>query len=548
MDIAAVEQSFGELLAALGDIVVARTRGAPADPAGGSTTALARRYRLRRRRFGELLADVDDRALVGEDAQALANMRGSLDWIDPMEPTPGLPTTGSAGPLAGAPAGEAPAVARARAALVRRYGEAASSVRVGTETLHRLTVLARLGTEPDPAARRRLFEALAPVWRVVDGDGRDASPYRRLLRSSAERWRTAGSPVDANVASVGLASEAFEPLLHDILAAWRTVLGPGRIEPWDYRHAVGAASRRLDGLVAADRLLALNRDYLRALGADPDALGIRYDVLPRPGRPPIPLAFTLGMGGWAAEQRDKTGAWTPRPPWVFATYETGGLGNLVELLHESGHAIHAAAIRTRPAFLESTDADTAYLEGVADVLGWDVTEPAWQRRWLGEAATVDEAALDRYGALMLDICWALFEIELHRRPDRRPNDVWTEITADGLGIEPHPEWSWWALRGQLIEGPGYMANYALAALIAAAVRTRIREVRGPWWEGDPGWYGFVSDALLVAGASRPPADLLESFLGGPLTAEPLLADLRRTSQTGMSTSASSATARNSRLR
>ena len=94
----------------------------------------------------------------------------------------------------------------------RRYGEAASSIQVGTETLQRLTVLARLGTEPDPAARRRLFEALAPVWRVVDGDGR-ASPYRRLLRSSAERWRIAGSPVDATVASVGLASEAFEPLL-----------------------------------------------------------------------------------------------------------------------------------------------------------------------------------------------------------------------------------------------------------------------------------------------------------------------------------------------
>ena len=87
---------------------------------------------------------------------------------------------------------------------------------------------------------------------------------------------------------------------------------------------------------------------------------------------------------------------------------------------------------------------------------------------------------------MLDVCWALFEIELHRRPDRRPNDVWTEITADGLGIEPHPEWSWWAIRGQLIDCPGYMANYALSAIVAAAVRARIREVRGPWWDGRPG--------------------------------------------------------------
>ena len=26
--------------------------------------------------------------------------------------------------------------------------------------------------------------------------------------------------------------------------------------------------------------------------------------------------------------------------------------------------------------MESTEADTAYLEGIADVLGWDATEPA----------------------------------------------------------------------------------------------------------------------------------------------------------------------------
>ena len=30
-------------------------------------------------------------------------------------------------------------------------------------------------------------------------------------------------------------------MLRDILAAWRTVIGPGRIEPWDYRYAIGAA-------------------------------------------------------------------------------------------------------------------------------------------------------------------------------------------------------------------------------------------------------------------------------------------------------------------
>ena len=233
--------------------------------------------------------------------------------------------------------------------------------------------------------------------------------------------------------------------------------------------------------------------------------------------------------GWARgpPTSPRTGPWTPRPPWVFATYAEGGLGNLAELLHESGHAIQGAAIRTRPAFLEWPEEGSAFLEGTADVLGWDADEPAWQRHWLGEAAEPREALLGRYGNVMLDVAWALFEIELHRHPDRRPNDVWTEITADGLGIEPHPEWSWWAVRGQLIDLPGYLANYALSAIMAAAVRARIAAVRGPWFEGDPGWYRFVSEALFVAGASRTPADLLGAFLGGPLTAEPLLADLRR---------------------
>jgi hypothetical protein len=521
MDLATVERAFGELLAAVGDIVVARSRGAPAEPGGGSTRALARRYRARRRAFDDALEALGAAdPPKGDNARALANMRSALEWLDELEPTPG------ARPVTGGVASEDPATARARAALYRRYGEAVTSVRLGNETFDRLTVLARLASEPDAATRRRLFESLAPIWRTVDGDGEKASPYRRLLGSSAARWQRAGSPVEASAVALGLPAGSLEGTLQAVLEAWRRVMGPERVEPWDYWYTVGAAARRLDRRLPADRLLDLNGRYLASLGADPARLGIVYDVLPRPGRPTIPVAFTMGMGGWARDQ-PVNGPWTPRPPWVFGTYREGGLGNLLELFHESGHAVHMAAVRTRPGFLDWSLADTAYLEGTADVLGWDTDEPAWQRHWLGDAAEPREAVLSRYGAVMLDVCWALFEIELHRHPERRPNDVWAEVTAEGLGLEPHPEWSWWALRGQLIDLPGYMANYALSALMAAAVRDRILAVRGPWFAGDPGWYEYVADALFVAGASRTPAELLGDVLGRPLTAEPLLADLRR---------------------
>jgi hypothetical protein len=524
MGLAEVERSYGELLAAFGDLMVARSRGVPAHPPGASLTTVVRRYRTRRRAFGVAFGGLaDPRGDAADDRRAWANMRATLAWLDELEPTPGAPS-----PEPGSLVDDEPAATRARATLYRRYGAGAGAVAFGSETLDRPTILARLATEPDAAERRRLFMALEPLWRTVDGDGEQSSPYRHLLRSSAARWRGQGSPIQANVAALGIPVTGFEGMLHEVLGAWRSVVGPGRLEPWDYRYAVGGAARRLDRLIPADRLLEINHGYLASLGADVPQLGINYDVRPRDGRPLIPVAFSIGMGAWAADQQP-AGPWTPRSPWVFATYAEGGLGNLAELMHESGHALHSAAVRTRPAFLEWPDAETAFLEGTADVLGWDADEPAWQRRWLGEAAEPRDALISRYGAVMLDVCWALFEIELHRHPHRRPNDVWTEITTDGLGIEPHPEWSWWAIRGQLIDLPGYLANYALSAVMAAAVRARIREVRGPWLEGDPGWYAFMSDALYRAGASRRPADLLLDFLGRALTAEPLLADLRRAS-------------------
>ena len=518
-DIEPIEDAFASLLSAFGDLVVARTRGEPAEPHCGSMVALVRRYRSRRRAFDGLLAASSLMDREDADRAPLANMRAALEWMDELEPTPG------ATPSVGGGSDEDAATRSLRAAVYRRYGIAASRIRIGGETIERLTAMARLGSEPDPVVRRAIFEAMGPVWQSVDGAGDEDSPYRRLVRASAARWATHGSTIEANAIALGIAPGAAETMFRSILAAWRQVMGSTEVEPWDYRFAIGAAGRRLDRLVPEDRLLPLNGAYLAALGADPASLGIRYDVLPRPGRPVIPVAFTLGMG----LERDGAAptGWRVRPPWVFATYATGGIGNLQELLHESGHALAAAGVQTRPAFAEYPMSSAGFLEATADILGWDVTEPAWQQRWLGEAATPREALLDRYGNVMLDVCWALFEIEMHRHPARRPNDVWSDITHQGLGVVPHPEWSWWAVRGQLIDSPGYLANYALSAIVAAAVRARIHEERGPWWDGDPGWFEWVAQRLFAPGASSTPATLLHDLLGGPLTAAPLLEDLRR---------------------
>jgi hypothetical protein len=502
-----LEAAYAALRGALGTLVIERHRGA-------DVAARERAYARERLAFEERLVAFE---ATGADPAALRSIRSTLGWMDELEAVEGLAEAGGE-PL------EPPDVAELRRRTIDAFADAGEHVRIGTDVVDRLTVLGRLATEEDRDRRRTIFEAMGPIWEAVDGDGGPTSPYRTLLPSSAARWARDGSPIEAAATALGMAPGSLEPTLRSILAAWREVLGPDLVEPWDYRYVTGAIERRIGSLAARERLQPINDAHLRSLGADPVALRIHYDVEPRPGRPIIPTAFTISEG---VALQDDGGGWRAATPWVFATYAEGGIGNLEELLHESGHALHYAAIRARPAFFEPLVEDGGLVEGIADLIGWDAHEPAFQARHLGAAVDARESRLGRYGGVMLDICWALLEIELHRHPDRSPNAVWTELAEAGLGILPHPEWSWWAIRGQLLESPGYMANYSLSAIVAAALRARIREVRGDWLAegGDTGWYPFVSEHVLRFGATRTSAEVLEAFLGRPLGADALLEDL-----------------------
>ena len=422
-----------------------------------------------------------------EDRRALAAMRETLDLLASGDPAMSLAVDAPAGPGDDRPA-QAVLDGDGLPALLLRtaaaYGAAAEAVDVDGRSVDRLDVLSWLATEPDPAARRRLFLALEPVWRSVDGDGGPASPYRVALRASAEQWRRDGSPVDANARALGVDPASVEPWLRAILAAWRDVAVTGPTEPWDERHASGAFSRAYPAALSLAELRGIDAACYAALGADLAGLGIHYDIEPRPERGPVPVAFMLDVD---VPRRTPAG-WSPGEQWVLAGYGHPRVADLGELLHETGHAIHSRAIRTRPAFAVLREAHTTFIEALGDLVAWDLHEPAWQELRLGRAVPLETGLRARYGDVVRDVAWSLFEIELHRTPDRAPNDVWTEITSTYLGIVPHPEWSWWAVRGQLVQSPGYMVNYGLGAIVTADLRARLRELRGDWLTGDPGWY------------------------------------------------------------
>jgi len=128
---------------------------------------------------------------------------------------------------------------------------------------------------------------------------------------------------------------------------------------------------------------------------------------------------------------------------------------------------------------------------------------------------------------LLDVAWSLFELRLLRDPTTDPNALWTDITHRYLRIAPHPEWPWWAMRVQLVSDPGYMVNYGLGALLTAAMREQVAAAIGPFDTGNAAWYPWLGEQLLRFGSERDTRSLMSGLLGGPVTPDALLRQLRR---------------------
>jgi len=218
-------------------------------------------------------------------------------------------------------------------------------------------------------------------------------------------------------------------------------------------------------------------------------------------------------------------AWRRPVARVVASYPTGGLFSLNELVHEIGHAVHVSAIHTRPAYMDWPD--TLFTEAFADVPSWSVHEPAWQRRHLGVEAPEAESLRALFGNVVLDVAWSLFELRLLRDPQADPNAVWTDITSRYLRIVPHPEVPWWAMRVQLVSDPGYMVNYGLGAILTAEMRARTVEALGPFDAGNPQWFEWLGGRLLRHGSELDTRSLMSGLLGRQVAPQALLQQIER---------------------
>ena len=503
--VGAAEPVFADFLDAAGAIETIDS-GLTASFDGRDRAAWQSRFDQSLKSLNATLAKVSPDGMSLHDRRALASMRSAI----------ALRTSTSSAPAGNCDDAVRPSATgrELRTALYACFSSVGDVVQFEGYSFTRGDALGLLERVAEPERRRALFMAMEPLWRAVNGENTPNSPYRRLLAAEAEHARA--NIADAE-ASLGLPAGIGERWLEQALGAWSSAARTAPLEPWDFRYAYSSATRTVQA--CAHHLEDANARFFDELGANLERLGVIEDLDARPGKAPVDYTEFARIG------RQVAGSWRPAIPRVSIFLQEEGLGGAGELAHENGHAVHYAAIRALPS-LQMPDELSLAAEAFADITGWSVFNPAWQRRYLGCAGTASEGRRARLGSVMLDVAWGLFEIRMARNPASDPNAVWTDITSRYLHIAAHPEWSWWAVRGQLVDDPGYMITYALGAFVTADLRARIRARIGEFDAGNKAWYPFVSARLFRYGGEDEPRLLLRRFLGRPVTRAALLRDIR----------------------
>jgi hypothetical protein len=470
-------------------------------------------YRKKRAKLAKELESLPTSGLSGGDTRATAAMRQQMKAFN-------------GGGALFSPAAKCKDAVRKdiaypdlKSALVACFVEIGNSLSFEGGKINRVSALDLLHETSDPGRRKAVFFAFVPLWQAINGNDEPDSPYRRMIAGAAAEAAKHGSEIDNAARDVGIDPAEVEHWLMQILDAWRESSGDAMIEPWDFRFQAGEAERLLGTYIPRESLQPINQRYYHDLGADLEQMGTLYDLAPRPEK--AALAYTE----FVTHGRMVNGAWRPTVARVSAAYERGGLFVLNELVHENGHVVNITAIRNRPAFVDWPS--DLFAEAFADVPAWSTYEPLWQRRYLGHEAPEQLSLRALYSAVVLDVAWSLFELRMFRAPRTDPNALWTEITSRYLHIVPHPELSWWAVRVQLADLPGYMVNYGFGAVLTAEMRQHISETLGAFDSGDSRWYGWLSEHLLRYGSERDTRTLMLEFLGRPVSPQALLEQIHR---------------------
>ncbi|MGH8645944.1 MAG: hypothetical protein ACREX4_16385 [Gammaproteobacteria bacterium] len=323
LPIPAIEELYQEARALRDEIDVTRSRGSITTRAGVALADLVVRYNAARAELERALAAGASAPLSEDDHRALEVMRRTLaqELVDEE-----IARAGTQGEVDCTYDPELVANRKdGYEALSKRiyacFSRAAHSLSFDGEPIDWLTIFGLLTLTDDPSRREELWRAFAPIWEAVNGDNGPRNPYRTLVRKNSARLRDEGKGLGESVRSIGIEPAVMEEWLTLVLQKWHdtTPDTPMPIEPWDFSYNAGQGHRALSERIPIESLRPINDRFYGDLGADPAALQVQYDLEPRASKDPV--AFTT----FGRRPRTDGDAVIPGEPWVFASYQIGGL-------------------------------------------------------------------------------------------------------------------------------------------------------------------------------------------------------------------------------
>jgi hypothetical protein len=374
--------------------------------------------------------------------------------------------------------------------------------------------------EPDPGAREAIERAHLELTERELG-----ALYRELIDRQHESAAALGwdsyREMCADCKSIDLADLERETLAFTAAtgASFREVVDPA------LRRTLGFGLDRLrrsdlprffrapdeDRHFPADRLIPSFLETLRGLGIEATGqAGVNLDLEPRPHKSPRAFCAPVRVPGEV----------------YLVLAPIGGRDDYAALLHEGGHAQHAAHVDADLPFEFRYLGDNGVSEAYAFLFDHLVEDPEWLERRLGVGDVpelISYARAQRLIHLRRYAAKLSYELELHGAGNGRTVDALAPRYAELLGAALQIQWPTQPFLADV--DPGfYCTAYLRAWPLEAHLRAYLRERFGPaWFEEREA--GDVLRSLWREGQRMAPDELLAQLTGERLEFAVVLEDL-----------------------
>lgn len=371
-----------------------------------------------------------------------------------------------------------------------------------------------LRTEIQRERRRAAWLAFAPLSRKLEARTRELFHIRNGL-ARAEGY---GNYVEMQLEAQGLTLAQVKAMLEELTQAsaptYQAILGEaaarhqlGQVQPWDLKFLLDGESSLPIKHFPRSGIIGKLEEWGHDHGCELSRLGISVHFLDIPYNG---LCVTVSPGDIRILANPADG---------HNYYKTA--------FHELGHALHSA--HSNPGSYILRREPSVFAEGMAEMIGYTVQDPAWLAAMGLTPAEVAAAATQAMGPwfayLRQRTAHALFEYEAYANPDGDLDQINGQIEAHVLGcaVDDSPRWAaepnaWYS------RYPVYWQNYVLADVVASQIHHDLRRRFGQVWR-NPAALEHIKAHYWAPGGALDWQEKLRRGTGEALNTKALVADL-----------------------